>query len=139
MKAMPEDPKNTKRPYDLGKRIDNMDHTRRAVLTAARKLLEAHGYRQLTMASLAARRGVTRQTIHNLFGSKQGVLEALFDTIALEGGMGRMRDVMHEGAPTKKLQAFIQTFCGFWKKHRVLFRRIHGIGAIDPDLGAILE
>jgi AcrR family transcriptional regulator len=116
-----------------------MDQTRRAVLQAARQQLEAQGYRQMTMASLAAESGVTRQTIHNLFGSKSGVLEALFDIIALEGGMERMRDVMTQADPEAMLQAFVQVFCRFWEKNRLFFRRIHGIGAIDPDFGSILD
>jgi AcrR family transcriptional regulator len=128
-----------KRGYDLRKRMENMDQTRREVLEAARRQLEQDGYRQMTMASLAAESGVTRQTIHNLFGSKRGVLEALFDTLALEGGMERMREVMHTTDPRAMLLAFIQIFCGFWSEHRTLLRRIHGIGAIDPDFGEILK
>ncbi len=132
-------PKSEKRGYDLRKRLQNMDETRTAVLQAAKEQLEAKGYRQMTMASLASGSGVTRQTIHNLFGSKRGVLEALFDAIALEGGMERMRDVMHQSDPQAMLQAFVHIFCDFWEKHRVLLRRIHGIAAFDPDLGVILD
>lgn len=136
---MTEEEETAKRGYDLRKRLEGMDQTRRAVLQAARQQLGAQDYRQITMVSLAAESGVTRQTIHNLFGSKRGVLEALFDTIALEGGMERMREAMTHPDPERMLQAFVQVFCGFWEKHRLLFRRIHGIGAIDPDFGEILE
>jgi AcrR family transcriptional regulator len=138
MDPMAEEAETTKRGYDLRKRLENMDQTRQAVLQAARRQLESQGYRQMTMASLAAESGVTRQTIHNLFGSKRGVLETLFDTIALEGGMERMREVMTQPQPEAMLQQFVQVFCGFWKQNRVLFRRIHGIGAIDPDFGEII-
>ena len=136
---MAEEAETTKRGYDLRKRLENMDQTRQAVLQAARRQLESQGYRQMTMASLAAESGVTRQTIHNLFGSKRGVLETLFDTIALEGGMERMREVMTQPQPEAMLQQFVQVFCNFWKQNRVLFRRIHGIGAIDPDFGEIID
>jgi AcrR family transcriptional regulator len=136
---MAEDDETTKRGYDLRKRLENMDQTRRAVLQAARQQLEAQGYRQMTMASLAAKSGVTRQTIHNLFGSKRGVLEALFDTIALQGGLEQMREVMTQTQPGAILQQFVRVFCDFWKQNRVLFRRIHGIGAIDPDFGGLID
>jgi AcrR family transcriptional regulator len=138
MKPMADD-EETKRGYDLGKRLETMDQTRREVLQAARRQLEVQGYRQMTMASLAAESGVTRQTIHNLFGSKRGVLEVLFDTIALEGGMERMREVMARTQPEAMLQGFVRVFCDFWKQNRVFFRRIHGIGAIDPDFGEIID
>ncbi|HEY9127029.1 MAG TPA: TetR/AcrR family transcriptional regulator [Acidobacteriaceae bacterium] len=139
MTLMAEDATTTKRGYDLRKRLENMDQTRQLVLHAARRQLESEGYRQVTMASLAAESGVTRQTIHNLFGSKSNVLETLFDSLAFDGGMERMRDVMQQRDPQAMLQAFVHLFCDFWKDNRALFRRIHGIGSIDPDLGAILQ
>ncbi|MGA9508546.1 MAG: helix-turn-helix domain-containing protein [Candidatus Sulfotelmatobacter sp.] len=128
-----------KRPYELGKRLEQMDQSRAAILKAARAQLEAKGYRQLTMASLAAESGVTRQTIHNLFGTKTTVLEALFDVIALDGGMEKMREAMTQPSGNAMLAQFVQIFCEFWAPNRVLFRRIHGIAAIDPEFGALIE
>jgi len=116
-----------------------MDQTRAAVLRAARAQLEAKGYRKVTMASLAAESGVTRQTIHNLFGTKAGVLEALFDAIALDGGMDGMREVMTQSSGEAMLEGFVRMFCRFWAGHRLLHRRIHGIGAVDPELGVVVE
>jgi AcrR family transcriptional regulator len=129
----------SKRPYDLGKRLEQMDQKRAAILTAARRQLEAGSYRELTMGLLAAESGVTRQTIHNLFGTRAAVLEALFDVLALDGGMENMREVMTQPTPEAMLERFVQIFLGFWAGNRVLFRRVHGIGAIDPVLGGVLE
>lgn len=130
---------NEKRPYELGKRLEHMDQSRAAILRAARAQLEANGYRQFTMSTLAAESGVTRQTVHNLFGTKKAVLEALFDVIALEGGMERMREAMTQASPDLMLQRFVEVFCSFWSANRVLHRRIHGIGAIDPEFGEVIE
>jgi AcrR family transcriptional regulator len=129
----------TKRPYDLGKRLEQMDQSRASILKAARAQLEAKGYRHLTMSSLAAESGVTRQTIHNLFGTKTAVLEALFDVIALDGGMEKMREAMTQLSGNAMLAQFVHIFCGFWAPNRLLFRRIHGIAAIDPEFGAVIE
>jgi AcrR family transcriptional regulator len=128
-----------KRPYELGKRLEQMDQSRAAILRAARTQLEENGYRQFTMASLAAESGVTRQTIHNLFGTKAAVLEALFDVIALDGGMEGMRDAMTQPSPDAMLERFVEVFCRFWASNRLLLRRVHGIGAIDPEFGAVIE
>jgi AcrR family transcriptional regulator len=128
-----------KRPYDLGKRLEQMDESRAAILRAAKAQLTAKGYPQLTMASLAAESGVTRQTIHNLFGTKTGVLEAVFDLIALDAGMERMREVMMQPPGDAQLVKFVEIFCGFWAKNRLLLRRVHGIGAIDPEFGVVIE
>ena len=128
-----------KRPYELGKRLEQMDESRAAILLAAKRQLAAEGYQRLTMASLAAASGVTRQTIHNLFGTKTGVLEAVFDLIALESGMERMREVMMLPPGDAQLQRFVEIFCGFWAKNRLLIRRVHGIGAIDPEFGVVID
>ena len=128
-----------KRPYELGKRLEQMDRSRAAILSAARAQLEGQGYRRMTMASLAAESGITRQTIHNLFGTKTGVLEALFDAIALDGGMDGMREAMTQSSQDAMLEHFVKVFCRFWTANRLLLRRVHGIGAIDPELGAVLE
>jgi AcrR family transcriptional regulator len=128
-----------KRPYDLGKRLEQMDESRAAILRAAKTQLTAAGYPRLTMASLAAASGVTRQTIHNLFGTKTAVLEALFDLIALDSGMERMREVMMQPPGDAQLVKFVGIFCGFWAQNRLLLRRVHGIGAIDPEFGVVIE
>lgn len=128
-----------KRPYDLGKRQELSGLTRAAILAAARSQLESNGFLQLTMETLARKSGVTRQTIHNLFGTKGDVLEALFDQIAIEAGLERMRDVMQQANAEAMLAGFVEVFTGFWTKHRILLRRIHGIAAIDPEFGAAVE
>lgn len=128
-----------KRPYDLGKRQQASSRTRELVLDAARNLLESGGARDLTMEALAKGSGVTRQTIHNLFGTKTAVLEALFDRIAMNAGMARMREVMTASDPEHMLSTFVEIFTGFWTKDRLLLKRIHGIAAIDPEFGKAVE
>ena len=128
-----------KRPYSLGKRLESSDRTRGKVLDAARSLLESNGFLSFTLDGLAREGGVSRQTVHNLFGTKAGVLEALFDRIALDAGMERMRVVMQQTDPVVMLASFAEVFAGFWTKDRMLLRRVHGIAAIDPELGAAVE
>ena len=128
-----------KRPYELGKRLEQSDRKRAAILSAARRQLESSGMVELTMDTLARKSGVTRQTVHNLFGTKAGVLEALFDQLALDAGMERMRIVMQQSDPEAMLSGFVEVFTDFWAKDRLLIRRIHGIAAIDPEFGSTVE
>lgn len=109
------------------------------ILKAARKQLKSAGFLRLTMDSLAQETGITRQTIHNLFGTKAELLEALFDNLALDAGMQRMREVMQQPDPDAILAGFVKIFCDFWTRDRILIRRIHGIAAIDPEFGAAVE
>jgi len=128
-----------KRPYELGKRQEASDRTREAVVAAARAQLEAGGVRDLTMGSLARASGVTRQTIHNLFGTKSAVLEALFDRMAFDAGMVRMRQVFMAPDGESMLAAMVDVFTVFWTKDRLLLKRIHGLAAIDPEFGRAVE
>jgi AcrR family transcriptional regulator len=77
------------------------------------------------MEALAKASGVTRQTIHNLFGTKTGVLEALFDRMAADAGMIRMREVMTSGDAESMLAAFVGVFAVL--EGRLLPKRIHGL------------
>jgi AcrR family transcriptional regulator len=128
-----------KRPYELGKRLEQSDRKRAAILNAARRHLESSGMVELTMDALARESGVTRQTVHNLFGTKIGVLEALFDQLALDAGMERMRVVMQQSEAEAMLAGFVEVFTDFWAKDRLLIRRIHGMAAIDPEFGSTVE
>jgi AcrR family transcriptional regulator len=128
-----------KRPYELGKRLAQMDQTKAAVLVAARAQLESGGMRDFSMESLARASGVTRQTIHNLFGTRSALLETLFDQIAVEAGMERMREVMTTSDQNAMLASFIGIFSGFWVRNRLLLKRIHGIAAVDPEFGMAVK
>ena len=132
-------PASCKRPYSLGKRRELSDRKRRNILAAARAQLESNGFLGLTLDALARESGVTRQTIHNLFGTKAGLLEALFDQLAQAGGMHRMREVMQQADAEAVLPAFVKVFTDFWSKDRLFIRRIHGIAAIDPEFSAAVE
>jgi AcrR family transcriptional regulator len=132
-------PASCKRPYSLGKRLELSDRKRRNILAAARAQLESNGFLGLTLDALARESGVTRQTIHNLFGTKAGLLEALFDQLAQAGGMHRMREVMQQTDADAVLPAFVKIFTDFWSKDRLFIRRIHGIAAIDPEFSAAVE
>ena len=128
-----------KRSYELGKRLEQMGRTKATVLLAARSQLESGGIREFSMESLAKASGVTRQTIHNLFGTRRGVLETLFDQIARDAGMERMRDVMMTSDAGTMLDGFIEAFSNFWARNRLLLKRIHGIAAVDPEFGEAIK
>ena len=127
------------RPYSLVRRQQQSDRKRTKILAVARAQLESKGFVDFSLESIARHSGVTRQTIYNLFGSRSGLLEALFDQLAVSGGMHRMRSVMQQTDPDSALAAFVDVFCGFWSKDRLLIRRIHGIAAVDPEFGGAVE
>ncbi len=133
------EPDDCKRPYDLRKRQENSERNRIAVVEAAKSILKREGFLQFTMAAIARESGLTRQTVHNLFGSKVDVIEALFDEIAQSAGMKNMRLIMSSSEPAWMIGEYLRILVNLWSKDRVLVRRIHGLRAIDPDLGTALN
>ena len=71
----------TPRPYRLGKRQEVVDETRLRIVEAARKLLKGDAYASFTVETVAREADVSRATVYYQFGSKSGLLEALFDDL----------------------------------------------------------
>jgi AcrR family transcriptional regulator len=123
------------RPYRLGRRQEAADETRARIIAAARELLSASGsVSGFTIDGVAEQAGVARMTVYHKFGSKQGLLEALFDVLAATGGMGQMPSVFQRRDPLEAIDAYIATLAHFWTAHRLVHRRVHGLAAIDPEL-----
>ncbi|EMD27136.1 TetR/AcrR family transcriptional regulator [Amycolatopsis azurea] len=71
---------------------------REALLDAATELLTEHGFTALRMADVAARAGVSRQTVYNEFGNKASLAEAVVlrtTSEFLEGIRLRVQDARH--------------------------------------------
>ncbi len=66
------------RPYRSPRRQQQAAATRRDVLQAAKVLFERHGYAATTMAAIADEAGVALKTVYLAFGTKSGLLRALW-------------------------------------------------------------
>jgi AcrR family transcriptional regulator len=71
--------------------------------------------------------------VYNQFGSKTGLLEALFDDLAARGLVGRLRAAFGRPEPREALADLIAAFGGFWHSDRIVLRRIRGLASIDAD------
>src|SRR5438093_8445964 len=122
------------RPYRLGQRRVAAEQTRTRVIAAARELLTASGgFTGFTIDAVAQPAGVARMTVYYQFGSKAGLLEALFDDLAARGGMDQLPAAFSRADPLDALAEFIAIFCRFWASERPLIRRLQGLAALDPD------
>lgn len=75
------------RTYTSDVRAEQSRQTREAVLQAATRLFVEDGWAATTMARVAARAGVARQTVYLLFDGKLSLLDAAIDD-ALRGTTG---------------------------------------------------
>jgi AcrR family transcriptional regulator len=122
------------RPYRLRQRQTTVEQTRARIVAAARALLAAPGgFSGFTVDAVAAEAGVARMTLYNQFGSKMGLLEALFDDLAARGLLERLRAAFGRAEPEEVLDDLIAAFGGFWNGERIVIRRIRALASIDAD------
>ena len=122
------------RPYRLGQRQANTEQTRARILNAARELLmESRGFSGFSIDAVARQADVARMTVYHQFGSKIGLLEALFDSLASHGGMEQLAGAFQQADPLTALNEYIRVFGRFWGSDRLVTRRIRGLAALDPD------
>jgi len=122
------------RRYRLGRRQTTIEQTRARIVTAARELLAAPaGFSGFTVDAVASQARVARMTVYNQFGSKRGLLEALFDDLAARGLLERLRAAFGRPEPYEALAGLVAAFGGFWHSDRIVLRRIRALAAIDAD------
>lgn len=109
------------------------------MIEAGRKLLTGgKGVPAYSIDAVAREAGVTRATVYNQFESKQGLLAAVFDAIAEEGGLFQLSQVLAESDPEKSLRRAVAIFAKFWTAHTQTMPKFTALGQLDPEAGAIL-
>lgn len=123
------------RSYRLGEHKIGTENTRSRIVAAARELLVAEGgFSGFTVDAVARRAGVARMTVYYQFGSKAGLLEAIYDDLAAHGRIGEgLADAFQREDPLQTLAGFIEAFARFWASDQLVLRRLQGLSALDPD------
>src|SRR3981189_4010697 len=105
------------RPYTSSLRTAAAAEKRKRVIeTAARSLREDASIASFSRDAVAKAAGVTRLTVYHQFGSRRGLLEAVFDEIAREGGLTQIADAMAISNPRAALDRLVEIFCAFWNR-----------------------
>ena len=128
------------RPYKLGQRQASTEQTRARILDAARELLMAsQGFSGFSIEAVARQADVARMTVYHQFGSKIGLLEALFDSLASSGGMEQLASAFRRPEPLEALDDYIAVFSRFWDSDRLVTRRMRSLAALDPDFEQVVR
>ncbi len=90
-----------------------------------------------TVDSVARAASVTRQTVHNHFGTRAALLGAVSDSILDMGAFASMPEVFHETDPIRALELFAEVLCRFWGANLLLARRLRGYADTDPEVEAM--
>lgn len=125
----------TKRNYVSPVRASAAAERRERIIAAGAKLLRKDAsIANFSLDVVAKAAGVTRLTVYNQFGSRRGLLEAVFDDIAREGGLFELTDVMTMADPRAALDRVVAIFCTFWS-HDPAIGGLNQAVATDPDFG----
>jgi AcrR family transcriptional regulator len=121
------------RTYQSDRRQTAANETRSRILEAARSLLSTSGQPRFTIDAVAERANVARMTVYHQFGSKPGLIAALFDDLATRGGIGRLPQAFMAPDPMAGLEILVQVFMHLWKSERLLIQRLRALSTLDPD------
>jgi AcrR family transcriptional regulator len=109
------------------------------VLAAAEALIREDAYSSTTMEELAAAAGVSRATVFNRFGSKLGVLQALFTRCMQSPEMTALQGALDIEDPLAALDAVIDAACVTWEAHGFIHEQLQAIVVLEPDLSALVD
>jgi AcrR family transcriptional regulator len=109
------------------------------VLEAAERLIREDAFHSATMDELAAASGVSRATIFNRFGSKLGVLQALYARCVESPEMRAVGEAFALEDPVMALEAVIDTACTMWEAHGFIQEQIQAIVILEPGASATIE
>jgi AcrR family transcriptional regulator len=128
------------RPYVSSVRTTAAAEKRaRVIEVAARLLRKDASIARFSLDAVAKAAGVTRLTVYHQFGSRRGLLEAVFDDIAQRGGLTEIADAMATPDPRAALDRLVEIFCAFWSRDPAV-GRLHEAMATDPEFAqALLE
>jgi AcrR family transcriptional regulator len=109
----------------------------RVIEAAARSLREDASIATFSLDAVAKAAGVTRLTVYHQFGSRRGLLEAVFDEIARQGDLAQIPEAMAMPDPHAGLDRLVEIFCAFWNRDPAV-GRLHEAMAIDPEFAQAL-
>jgi AcrR family transcriptional regulator len=128
----------TDRQYSSPVRDAAAAEKRSHIIAAAAETLARGDVSGFSLEAVAKRAKVTRLTVYNQFGSRRGLLEAVFDERARHGGLVRLVEAMNQTDPREALHRIIEIFCDFWGSDRSI-GQLHAAMSLDTEFARAIE
>jgi AcrR family transcriptional regulator len=112
------------------------DLRERAILDAAERLIERHGFDGISMEAIAQEVGITRSSLYFYFDSRQSVATALFESIYAEliAPVNELRTAAKDDDSFGKA---LDRVAQLWREHRVVMRYAAQRGSDNPRIGEL--
>jgi len=130
--------KRKPRTYNSELRSAAAEETRARIVASARAVFAA-GEVAFSLDGVARHAGVTRLTVYNQFESRRGLLEAVFDDMAEEGGLFGLPSVLAHSDPDEALRRFVTVFCRFWNQYGSVVPRFAAVAKLDDEIAESLR
>lgn len=122
------------RAYRMGARAEARQETRDRILAAALRLLGSdEGVTAFTLDGVAREAGVARMTVYYQFGSRQGLLEAVYDELGARGLVSQIPPLFEATDRDEALRRYVTAFFRFWQTDRLVMRRVRALARLDPE------
>ena len=138
------EPVKAKRRYDSSRRRAQAAATRDDILDAARRRFERDGYAATSMDAIAAEAGVALKTVYVAFGTKSGLLRALWNHLLRDGRddtpvaeQDRYRELLGEPDPERQLRRAFRTSREVKVRIAGVLEVIRGAAQVDPEVAAL--
>jgi AcrR family transcriptional regulator len=97
-------------------------------------LLRARESRELTLESVASAAGITRVTVYNYFGSRRGLLLAVFAALGRRMRAERIRVAMRDPNPERALERVLAESTRAWRRERRAVARVFALAVLDAEV-----
>jgi AcrR family transcriptional regulator len=142
-----------------GRKAEQSEATRAALVAAARKLFAERGYADVGTEEIVRRAGVTRGALYHHFGGKKDLLEAVYEQVEADLTKTIAEGALGAGAksPLEAMQAATEMFLDActepevqrivlldapavlgWERWREIAAK-HGLGLIEAGLQAAID
>jgi AcrR family transcriptional regulator len=122
-----------KRPYEQRARAEEAARTRMRIIEAVFERLREMPAEPIAIDRIAHVAGVARSTVYAIFGSRQGLFDAVGRELADRSGYASLLDAKHEPDARDHLRAGFKAASEMFAANRDIYRALRSMAQLDDE------
>lgn len=118
--------------YASRRRPQRSQETRAKIVRAVRDLLAEGTFHETPVEEVAARAGVSRATLYQHFGTREGLVDAMCESFDENPALVKIRLV-------DDVDSLIELCVAFWSSEEQVLAQLYGAAAVDPAAATLVE